>query len=118
MNNNTTTFFDVKATLTFGGHVAKRCPDELLSRYQRLLDDQRLNWTEHHRLLRLLGTGGQGAVYLSERRGTDGFTLPVALKVFCRAQEDARSYDEAMARMASGARVADPARQSARRTTS
>jgi eukaryotic-like serine/threonine-protein kinase len=108
MNNNPTTFFDVKATLTFGGHVAKRCPDELLNRYQRLLDDQRLNWTEHHHLLRLLGTGGQGAVYLSQRRGTDGFTLPVALKVFSPERyEDTRAYDEAMARMAQvAARVA------------
>jgi serine/threonine-protein kinase len=40
-------------------------------------------------------------VYLTERRGTDSFTLPVALKVFSPERyEDERSYDEAMARMA------------------
>jgi serine/threonine-protein kinase len=106
--DHTTTFLDPKATLTFGGHLAKRCPDELLNRYQSLLDDQRLSWTEHHRLKRLLGSGGQGVVYLSERRGTDGFTLPVALKLFSPERfEDARSYDEAMSRMAQvAARVA------------
>jgi serine/threonine-protein kinase len=107
--DNTTTFLDGKATLTFGGHLAeKRCPDELLARYQKLLDDQRLSWTEHHRLLRLLGSGGQGVVYLTQRRGTDGFTLPVAMKIFSPEHyEDSRSYDEAMSRMAHvAARVA------------
>jgi eukaryotic-like serine/threonine-protein kinase len=105
---NTTTFHEGNATLTFGGHAAKRCPDALLSRYQSLLNDQRMSWTEHHRLLRLLGSGGQGVVYLSQRRGTDGFTLPVALKIFSPERyEDARTYDDAMARIAHvAARVA------------
>ncbi len=108
MDNNTTTLFDGKGTITFGGHIAKRCPDELLERYNSLVDEQRMSWTEHHRLLRLLGSGGQGVVYLSQRRGTDGFTLPVALKIFSPERyEDARGYDEAMARMARvAARVA------------
>ncbi len=105
---NTTTFQEGNATLTFGGHAQVRCPDELLQRYQTLVDDQRMSWTEHHRLLRLLGSGGQGVVYLSQRRGTDGFTLPVALKIFSPERyEDSRGYDEAMARIAQvAARVA------------
>ena len=67
-----------------------------------------MSWTEHLHLTRLLGSGGQGVVYLSERRGTDNFTLPVALKIFSPARyEDARSYDEAMGRIAQiAARVA------------
>src|SRR5258706_1012287 len=107
--DNTTTFLDCRATLTYGGHLTeKRCPDELLARYQKILDDQRLSWTEHHRLLRLLGKGGQGEVYLTQRRGSDGFTLPVAMKIFSPERyEDSRSYDEAMSRMAHvAARVA------------
>ena len=78
-----------------------RCSDELFGRYQQILEEQRLSWTEHHRLLRLLGSGGQGVVYLTERRGTDKFTLPVALKVFSPERyENERAYDEAMGRMA------------------
>jgi len=104
----TTTFLEGSATRTWGGHHAIRCPNELLMRYQQILDEQRLSWTEHHRLISLLGSGGQGVVYLSERRGTDSFTLPVALKMFSPERyEDERSYDEAMARMAQvAARVA------------
>ena len=104
----TTTFLEGSATRTWGGHQATRCSDELLGRYQQILDEQRLSWTEHHRLIRLLGSGGQGVVYLSERRGTDSFTLPVALKIFSPERyEDERSYDEAMGRMAQvAARVA------------
>ena len=105
---STTTFLEGTATRTWGGHAATRCSDELLGRYQRILEEQRLSWTEHHRLLNLLGSGGQGVVYLSERRGTDSFTLPVALKIFSPERyEDERSYDEAMGRMAQvAARVA------------
>jgi serine/threonine-protein kinase len=52
-------------------------------------------------LSRRLGSGGQGVVYLSERRGTDNFTLPVALKIFSPSRyEDARAYDDAMQRIA------------------
>jgi len=52
-------------------------------------------------LNRILGAGGQGVVFLSERRGTDRFTLPVAVKVFSPERyEDERSYDDSMGRMA------------------
>ena len=105
---STTTFLEGTATRTWGGHPTTRCSDELLGRYQQILEEQRLSWTEHHRLLSLLGSGGQGVVYLTERRGTDNFTLPVALKIFSPERyEDERSYDEAMGRMAQvAARVA------------
>jgi eukaryotic-like serine/threonine-protein kinase len=96
-----TTFLEGSVTKTWGGHAAPRCPDELLGRYSGILEEQKLSWTEHHHLLRQLGSGGQGVVFLSERRGTDSFTLPVALKIFSPERyEDERSYDEAMGRMA------------------
>jgi eukaryotic-like serine/threonine-protein kinase len=103
-----TTFLTGSATLNFNGDRAQHCPAELLGRYKSLIGDQRVNWTEHHRFLRTLGSGGQGIVYLSERRGTDNFTLPVALKVFSpEPYEDARTYEEAMQRIAHvAARVA------------
>src|SRR5438445_8831658 len=56
----------------------------------------------------MLGSGGQGVVYLTERRGADDFTLPVAIKIFSPERyPDARCYDDAMSRIAHiGARVA------------
>ena len=103
-----TTFHEGSATRTWGGHPTGRCSDELLGRYRSIIDEQRLSWTEHHRLIRQLGSGGQGVVYLSERRGTDSFTLPVALKFFSPEHyQDERAYDEAMGRIAQvAARVA------------
>jgi serine/threonine-protein kinase len=98
---NSTTYLLGSPTLTIDGSPTRRCPDELLERYQAVLDDQRMSWTEHLHLTKLLGSGGQGVVYLSERRGTDKFSLPVALKIFSPARyQDARNYDEAMGRIA------------------
>jgi serine/threonine-protein kinase len=96
-----TTLLQGNRTVTFGGDKVQRCPDELLHRYRILVGGQRLSRTEHLQLKRLLGSGGQGVVYLSERRGTDHFTLPVALKIFSPEHYcDAREYDEAMGRIA------------------
>ncbi|MGD9127204.1 MAG: serine/threonine-protein kinase [Planctomycetia bacterium] len=98
---STTIFHEGGMTRTWGGRIAERCSDRLLGIYQELLDDQRLSWTEHHRLLRRLGSGGQGIVYLSQRRGADSFTLPLALKIFTpEPYEDEASYDAGMARIA------------------
>lgn len=105
---NSTTFSRESITHTLGGQPAEHEPNELNEPYQNLIGRQRFHWTEHHRLIRLLGSGGQGVVYLSERRGADGFTLPVAVKIFSPERyPDARSYDEAMLRIANiAARVA------------
>jgi serine/threonine protein kinase len=82
--------------------------DGLVGRYRAILDQPRLDWTERHCLIRRIGAGGQGVVFLGERRGADGFRLPVALKVFSPEKyEDDPSYDESMGRMARvAARVA------------
>lgn len=99
--STTTIFHQASATQTWGGHYTGRCPDELLGQYREIVEKRRLSWTEHHRLIRPLGSGGQGIVYLSERRSTDNFTLPVALKIFSPERyEDERAYDEAMGRIA------------------
>jgi eukaryotic-like serine/threonine-protein kinase len=106
---STTTFFPQTNTLTLGGTPRdSHCPDELLDRYTALVEGRRFHWTVHHHPLRKLGEGGQGIVFLSERRGTDNFTLPVALKIFSPERyEDARGYDDAMTRIAAiAARVA------------
>ena len=91
---STTMYHERNATRTWGGHAPGRCPQGLRDAYQRIVEDKRLNWTEHHSLIRRLGSGGQGVVYLSERRSTDDFTLPVALKVFTPEPYDSeQAYD-------------------------
>ncbi len=104
----TTTRQDVYATITHGGNPVVHEPNELVDQYQRIITERRLSWTNHLQLLRLLGSGGQGRVYLTELRGTDGFTLPAAVKIFSPERfEDICSYDEAMQRVArASARVA------------
>ena len=88
--------------------MAPGCPPELLAQYTALLEDQQLNWTTHHHMLHMLGSGGQGCVFLSERRGSDQFRLPVALKIFSpHHYASLRDYDEDMGRVAHvAARVA------------
>ena len=74
---------------------------DLVERYSSVIRDQRLSWTTHQRLIRRLGKGGQGVVYLSERRGADNFTLPIAVKIFSPARyETSRHYEDAMERIA------------------
>lgn len=55
---------------------------ELVRTYHDIINREKLSWTTHLHLKRVLGSGGQGIVYLTERRGADEFTLPVALKIF------------------------------------
>jgi serine/threonine protein kinase len=97
----TTTEHNINHTMTHGRDQVANFDADLVERYQRFLQAKRFHWTVHHRLQKRLGSGGQGVVYLTELRGADGFTLPVALKVFTPERyEDGRAYDEAMARIA------------------
>ena len=61
--------------------ASQECVD-LLKVYESVVDRNRQSWTSHLNLQKKLGAGGQGIVFLTERRGADGFTLPVALKIF------------------------------------
>jgi serine/threonine-protein kinase len=97
----TTTLLHGPCTVIPGGKRPENRVNELLRDYLKLVQNKKLGWTEHLRLNRVLGRGGQGIVYLSERRGADKFTLPVALKFFSPERfPDERSYREAMERMA------------------
>lgn len=104
-----TTRHDPNATMTFKGTQRSDAnSNELVEPYQRLVSAKRLNWTSHHRLGKLLGSGGQGRVFLSACRGTDSFTVPVAVKIFSpQRYENVRQYEDAMRRIAAiAARVA------------
>ena len=104
----TTTRQEVHPTITHGGNPAPTEPNELVPQYEQIVREQRLNWTSHLRLLKVLGSGGQGVVYLTELRGTDEFTLPAAVKIFSPQRfEDVFSYDDTMHRAAhAAARIA------------
>jgi serine/threonine protein kinase len=88
-------------TLSLSSNRPHRPCQKLLDNYREILHSDRQHWTAHYRLMRRLGSGGQGVVYLSERRGADGFTLPVALKVFSPERYDSEhSYEESMSEIA------------------
>jgi serine/threonine protein kinase len=74
---------------------------ELLTRYEALLTNESVRWAAEYKKIRILGKGGQGVVYLSERQGTDFFRLPVALKIFSpESYRDVPSYVADMLRIA------------------
>ncbi len=52
---STTTLHDVNATIAFVEQpTAEQC-NELTERYTSVIQEQRLSWTTHQRLIRLLG---------------------------------------------------------------
>jgi serine/threonine-protein kinase len=104
----TTIYQEGRPTISVSGEVGSRCPEELLARYGEIIEGGRLTWTEYHQLTKRLGAGGQGIVFLTTRRGSDGFTLPVAIKIFSPERYDSEAlYDESMERIAKvSARVA------------
>ncbi len=96
-----TTRYEPNPTITQHGTAGGTADPKLLQRYEELTRGAKVSWTGHHHLLRLLGRGGQGEVYLTEYRGTDGFTVPVAMKIFSPERYvDTRAYDDAMQRVA------------------
>ncbi len=96
----TTTYTEDNQTQTQGAEPQVGNSAELLDRYNRLVHSDRLQWTTYQRLEKLLGSGGQGIVFLSHRRGADEFTLPVAMKVFSPERFPKLSgYEHAMGRI-------------------
>jgi eukaryotic-like serine/threonine-protein kinase len=96
----TTNTDDMVLTESHDGEVRSSQCAELVARYSEIHNEKRLSWTAHLRLLKRLGAGGQGVVYLTERRGSDSFTLPVALKIFSPERYPTPShYDADMGRM-------------------
>lgn len=96
----TTTYAGDLQSRTIGSNATPDPNPELFLRYQSILQERRLNWMSYQRLDRVLGSGGQGVVFLSERRGADSFTLPVAIKAFSPERYVTQpAYDEAMIRI-------------------
>ncbi|MEM9643911.1 MAG: serine/threonine-protein kinase [Planctomycetota bacterium] len=103
-----TTRFEPNPTLTYHGSKVQQTDPRLVQHYDELTRSEKLSWTAHYHLRRMLGKGGQGEVYLTDVRGTDSFTVPAAMKIFSPERyKDTRGYDDAMKRVAAiAARVA------------
>ncbi|MFM8272839.1 MAG: protein kinase domain-containing protein, partial [Gemmata sp.] len=76
--------------------------------YRAILAGDDPDWAAGCRDLVLVGRGGQGVVFFARREGADGFSLPVALKLFSpEPYRNPAAYAEDMARVAGvAARVA------------
>jgi serine/threonine protein kinase len=81
---------------------------ELVDRYRSIVSGEDTRWAPRCLDLRMVGQGGQGVVFAARREGSDGFTLPVALKLFSpKSYRFAKDYAEDMGRVAAvAARVA------------
>ncbi|MCS5583843.1 MAG: hypothetical protein NZ777_10035, partial [Pseudomonadales bacterium] len=91
----------MQPTIAYANAAPSQADTQLLSKYSEIVNQQRLQWSTYHQLTKLLGAGGQGKVYLSQRRGADGFTLPIAIKIFSPERfADEDSYADAMKRHA------------------
>ncbi len=101
MQPTTISSFDGKESMILNESATVRGPNDLMTRYEGVLGEPRISWIDSHRMVRRLGSGGQGVVYLCERLGADQFTIPVALKVFSPERyEGVEAYDAGMAHMA------------------
>lgn len=96
-----TQYYEKTLTRTFHDSGASGCSDMLLGKYNALLERQHVHWDEDIHFKQLLGRGGQGVVFLSEQQGTDGFMLPVAIKIMSpeRFPSD-KVYEDEMCYMA------------------
>jgi len=93
--DSTMLYFENSITRTYHGGTIN-CSVALRNEYHSVLQQQKVHWEEDLHFIRPLGSGGQGVVFLSERRGSDKFALPVAIKVFSpeRFDNDARYAQE------------------------
>jgi serine/threonine-protein kinase len=82
ISDSTTNILESTVTQLQGNSVSVGCSPELRARYYNLLDERSVHWKEVIEFSEVLGQGGQGVVFLSERRGTDCFKLPIAVKMF------------------------------------
>lgn len=69
--------------------------------FESLIDSEEVRWSVRYRLMKRLGAGSQGVVFLAERTGAYNISLPVALKVFSPSNHaDLKSYRRHMERLA------------------
>ncbi|MCL2348723.1 MAG: serine/threonine protein kinase, partial [Planctomycetaceae bacterium] len=98
----TTVFFDGSVTKTWEGKSVQKCSEMLFEKYTQIIQQRQLERMEKLDFSKMLGSGGQGIVYLSQRYGTDGFSLPIAVKIFSPERYETEvAYNHAMQHLAS-----------------
>lgn len=81
--------------------VADDTDSELSVAFDELLKSQSVSWTDRYSIKRILGSGGQGVVYLADRIGAANVAIPVALKMFTpKRYATTEAYQTDMARIA------------------
>ncbi len=97
----TTTFIDASITKSWNGKQTGHCSPELFEKYTNIIQQQQHERHEKLSFSKMLGIGGQGVVYLTNRYGTDGFALPIAVKIFSPERFNGEEpYNKAMRLMA------------------
>lgn len=70
-------------------------------RYEEIINRRRISWEQIYQLRKILGSGGQGTVFLAERYGAFGVSFPLALKFYKPdGYHDPEIYRFEMARLA------------------
>ncbi len=86
---------------TRDGEDQARATEQLINRFRELTTSSEVRWELRYRLLRRLGSGGQGVVFLADRKGAFGATFRLALKFFRpEGYEGWENYHAEMARLA------------------
>jgi len=79
----------------------KLTSEKLTARYKAIIRKGQIGRTPGYALRKLLGRGGQGQVFLTERRGADGFDFVAAIKLFSpESYSSVAKYEAAMRRIA------------------
>jgi len=74
---------------------------KLIERFREVTSSSEVRWELRYRLIRRLGSGGQGVVFLADRKGAFGATFRLALKFFRpEGYSGAGSYQAEMGRLA------------------
>jgi serine/threonine-protein kinase len=80
--------------------------DRVLSGRLPAQTPREFEWKANYRVVRLLGNGAQGVVYLAHRQGVDGYFTRVALKIFYRHEDgEETAYGDEMKRIAGQAQL-------------
>ncbi len=75
---------------------------DLAIRFRSVGSKGELGWNSKYEGMKLVGKGGQGIVFRSERSGADGFRLPVALKAYSpEVYSSTEDYESDMRRIGS-----------------